>query len=242
MPLTAAPQRFLFIHQNFPGQFVHVATELARLGHEVVALGIKGHAVAGVKLLRYQPKAPDRVSGVEAAIDFETKIVRGIACAQVMEQLKAGGFTPDVVVAYPGWGEALFCKDVWPAMRLVMFAEFFYGADGTDYNFDPEFTADTLAGRIRLRIKNSVHLHALHAADAIYAPTQWQASQLPPEYRAKTHVIFDGIDTQHVKSNAHSSIHLQREGITNRNLEPYRGFHTFMRALPEILRQRPNAH
>ena len=246
-------KKFLFIHQNFPGQFVHIATELVQQGHEVVALGIKGRSVAGVKFLRYQPKAPDRVSGIEVAIDFETKIVRGIACAQVMAQLKAGGFTPDVVVAHPGWGEALFCKDVWPAVRLVMFAEFFYGTQGTDYNFDPEFTADTLEGRMRLRIKNSVHLHALHAADAVYAPTQWQASQLPPQYQSKTQVIFDGIDTQHVKPDAQASIRLQREGITlnahsevitfvNRNLEPYRGFHIFMRALPEILRQRHNAH
>ena len=253
MPALRPTQKFLFIHQNFPGQFIHIATELVRLGHEVVALGIKGRAVAGVKFLRYQPKAPERVSGVEAAVDFETKIVRGIACTQVMAKLKSSGFNPDVVVAHPGWGEALFCKDVWPAARLVMFAEFFYGTAGTDYNFDPEFTADTLASRMRLRLKNSVHLHALHAADAIYAPTQWQASQLPRDYRAKTQVIFDGIDTQHVKPNAQASIHLQREGVTlnsqsemitfvNRNLEPYRGFHIFMRALPEILRQRPKAH
>ena len=81
MPAPKPPKKFLFIHQNFPGQFVHIATELARLGHEVEALGIKGRGIAGVKFLRYQPKAPDRVSGIEAAIDFETKIVRGIACA-----------------------------------------------------------------------------------------------------------------------------------------------------------------
>ena len=81
------------------------------------------------------------------------------------------------------------------SLELVVFAEFFYGTQGTDYCFDPEFTADTLAGRMRLRIKNSVHLHALHAADIVYAPTHWQASQLPPEYRHKAQVIFDGIDT-----------------------------------------------
>ena len=247
------PQKYLFIHQNFPGQFVHVATELARLGHEVVALGIKGRALPGVRFRRYQPKVPDRVSGIEVAIDFETKIVRGIACAQVMAELKSDGFSPDVIVAHPGWGEALFCKDVWPAVRLVMFAEFFYGTEGTDYSFDPEFTADNLAARLRLRIKNSVHLHALHAADAIYAPTQWQASQLPPEYRPKVQVIFDGIDTTVVKPNPRAAIHLQRENLkldagsevitfVNRNLEPYRGFHIFMRALPAILKARPNAH
>ena len=246
------PKKYLFIHQNFPGQFVHVAAELARLGHEVVALGIKGRPVPGVKFLRYTPKPPERPSAVEASIDFETKIVRGVACAQVMARLKKGGFEPDVIVAHPGWGEALFCKDVWPNARLLIFAEFFYLTDGTDYSFDPEFTTDNLAGRVRVRIKNTVHLHALHAADAIYSPTHWQAAQLPAEYVAKTRVIFDGIDTQTVKPEAKAFVHLKRanlkltaqsEVITfiNRNLEPYRGFHVFMRALPAILQQRPNA-
>ena len=247
------PKKFLFIHQNFPGQFVHVAAELARLGHEVVALGIKGRPVPGVKYLRYLPKAPSKVSEVEASIDFETKIVRGTACAQVMAKLKNDGFTPDVIVAHPGWGESLFCKDVWPEARLVMFAEFFYRADGTDYNFDSEFTTDSLAGRVRLRIKNTVHLHALHAADAVYSPTEWQKSQLPGEYLPKTRVIFDGIDTAVVQPEPNAFIHLKRENLkltatdevitfVNRNLEPYRGFHVFMRALPEIMRQRPKAH
>ncbi len=247
------PKKFLFIHQNFPGQFVHVAAELARLGHDVVALGIKGRPVPGVKYLRYLPKAPSKVSEVEASIDFETKIVRGTACAQVMARLKKDGFTPDVIVAHPGWGESLFCKDVWPEARLVMFAEFFYRADGTDYNFDPEFTTDSLAGRVRLRIKNTVHLHALHAADAVYSPTEWQKSQLPGEYLPKTRVIFDGIDTALVQPEPKAFIHLKRENLkltandevitfVNRNLEPYRGFHIFMRALPEILRNRPKAH
>ena len=38
-------------------------------------------------------------------------------------------------------------------------------------------------------------------------------------------------------------IHKGDEVITfvNRNLEPYRGYHTFMRALPKILSERPNA-
>ena len=246
-------KKFLFIHQNFPGQFVHVATELVRLGHMVVALGIKGRALPGVQYIRYQPKAPPNVSAVDAARDFETKVVRGVACAQVMEQLKAKGFTPDTIVAHPGWGESLFCKDVWPAARLLMFAEFFYSAKGADYNFDPEFFHDSVSDRSRLRLKNSVHLHALHACDGGYTPTRWQQEQLPAEYRDKLEVIFDGIDTALVAPSPAAQLHLQRDKLTlaagdevitfvNRNLEPYRGFHVFMRALPEILRQRPNAH
>lgn len=247
------PKKFLFIHQNFPAQFVHAAIELARLGHEVVALGIKGRSLPGVKFIRYAPQPPTRVSEVEAARDLEIKIVRGTACALAMERLKHGGFTPDTIVAHPGWGESLFCKDVWPGARLIMFAEFFYSSQGADYNFDPEFANDSLAGRERIRMRNSVHLLALHAADEVYSPTHWQQSQLPTEYHHKTHVIFDGIDTNVVVPKAQARLHLTRDNLTltpqnevitfvNRNLEPYRGFHVFMRALPEILRQRPQAH
>ncbi|MDD5333963.1 MAG: glycosyltransferase [Rhodoferax sp.] len=246
-------QKFLFIHQNFPGQFVHVVGELVRLGHDVVALGIKGRTLPGVRYIRYAPKALGRISEVELTRDFETKILRGLACAEAMEQLKESGFTPNTVVAHPGWGEALFCKDVWPGARLIMFAEFFYSADGADYNFDAEFAHDSLIDRARLRLKNSVHLHALHTADAAYTPTQWQLSQLPVEYHPKLNVIFDGIDTAVVAPKPQALIQLKRDGLrltqadevitfVNRNLEPYRGFHVFMRALPEILKQRPKAH
>ncbi len=246
-------KRFLFIHQNFPGQFVRVVTELVRRGDEVVALGIKGRDVTGVRYIRYTPKAPPQVSMVEAARDFETKIVRGLASLQVMSQLRSDGFTPDVIVAHPGWGEALFCKDVWPQVRLIIFAEFFYAAEGADYGFDPEFSQDSVAARAALRLKNSVHLHALQAADALYTPTQWQFGQIPPEFRHKTEVIFDGIDSAVAAPDPSAFVALKRgalrltaahEVITfvNRNLEPYRGFHIFMRALPEILRQRPEAH
>ncbi|MEI6799837.1 MAG: glycosyl transferase family 1, partial [Pseudomonadota bacterium] len=30
--------KILFVHQNFPGQFLHLAPELARLGHECLTL------------------------------------------------------------------------------------------------------------------------------------------------------------------------------------------------------------
>ena len=245
-------RRFLFLHQNFPGQFVHVAQELLRLGHDVTALGIQGPGVAGVKYLRYEPIRPPQASAMELAQDFEAKIARGAACANAMLQLKQGGYQPDVVVAHPGWGEALFCKDVWPQAKLVVFAEFFYSAEGADHGFDPEFPEDNLSIRAKIRIKNSVHLHALSAADAGYTPTRWQHAQLPPEYRSKVKVIFDGIDTEAIAPDPKASITLQRGNIrvvpgdevityVSRNLEPYRGFHVFMRALPEILSRRPNA-
>ena len=43
--------RLLFVHQNFPGQYRHLAAYYAGAGHEVVALGDKEN-------LRYQPRLP----------------------------------------------------------------------------------------------------------------------------------------------------------------------------------------
>lgn len=244
--------RILFLHQNFPAQFVHVAAELQRRGHEVVAVAVKGKAIAGIRFIRYAPSAPSRASAVELVRDFETKVLRGTACAAALVRLRQEGFRPDVIVAHPGWGEALFCKDVWPEARLIVYAEFFYSPVGSDYGFDPEFSSPGEDLRMRLRLKNTVHLHALHAADAAYTPTRWQHQQLPPEYRAKTSVAFDGIDTGVVRPDPGASVMLLRQQVriragdevltfVNRNLEPYRGFHVFMRALPEILRRRPHA-
>ena len=244
---------FLFIHQNFPGQFIHVAGQLAQDGHDVVALGIAGREVSGVRYIRYNVQAAGDRTKVALALDFETKVIRGLACAKAMETLKVEGFVPDLIVGHPGWGETLFCKDVWPAVRLMVFAEFFYNPTGADYAFDPEFSRDTPLARARLRIKNTVHLHALSAADCGYSPTHWQHRQLPPEYRDKVRVVFDGIDTQVAAPDENAFVTLagkqlkltrKNEVITfvNRNLEPYRGFHLFMRALPEILRERPKAH
>lgn len=252
-PKDTARRRILFIHQNFPGQFVHVAAELARRGHEVVALAITGRALPGVRLVAHKPQKPAHDSALPALRDFEVKVVRGESAAVAMRALAKEGFAPDIVVAHPAWGEALFVKDVWPATRLLVFSEFFYSAEGADCGFDPEFPREDFAGRMRLRLKNTIHLHSLHAADGGYAPTHWQRAQVPVEYRHKLDVVFDGIDTQRVAPDPKAVVQLARAGVklkvgdevvtfVNRNLEPYRGFHVFMRALPELLRLRPDAH
>lgn len=245
-------RRILFIHQNFPGQFGHLSRHLAELGHEVVALGVQPRAVPGVRVLRHAPKAPPQPSHVTPVRDFEVKVVRGLSAAGALQALRAEGFVPDTIVAHPGWGEALFCRDIFPESRLLMFAEFFYSAEGADFGFDPEFGRPGLPARVALRLKNTALMHALLAADGGYVPTVWQQRQIPEPFRDRYEVIFDGIDTTLVAPDPRASVQLQRDGLrlaagdeiltfVNRNLEPYRGFHIFMRALPDILAARPGA-
>jgi glycosyltransferase involved in cell wall biosynthesis len=244
--------RILFIHQNFPGQFVHLAQHFVREKHEVVALGIQGRAVEGVKFFRYSLKPTELPKEIPYLQDMYVKTIRGLACATVMQRLDKSGFKPDIVIAHTGWGEALFAKDIWPDVPVLSFLEFFYHAKGADFGFDPEFSKPTIQAQHGLRLRNASHLMAMHAMDWGYTPTQWQLSTLPREYQGRVSVIFDGIDTEQIapKPDAVFTVPGSQKQLTkqdqvitfvNRNLEPYRGCHTFFRALPRILKDSPRA-
>ncbi len=246
--------RVLFVHQNYPGQFRFSATALAAdRGNQVVALCINqpAYPTPGVSVGRYAIRRKP-VDGVAPLLqDFQSKVIRGEAAAAAAIELRKKGFDPDVIVAHPGWGETLFLKDVWPKARLLAFMEFFYRPEGLDTNFDPEFSRDDIPSRMRTRAKNVNNLSALDAADWRYSPTFWQRSSLPAAYIPATSVIFDGIDTGFIQPDAAAVFSLPdgrsvRHGdevltFVNRNLEPYRGFHIFMRALPAIQKARPDA-
>lgn len=163
--------------------------------------------------------------------------------------MKQAGYAPDVIIAHPAWGESLFLKDVWPKAKLGIYCEFFYHEQGADVGFDPEFEQHDDASACRLRLKNLNYMLHFDRADAGVSPTQWQASQFPESFRGRISVIHDGIDTDavaprpDVKLTLPDGVVLTRadEVVTfvNRNLEPYRGYHIFMRALPKLLRARP---
>jgi glycosyltransferase involved in cell wall biosynthesis len=245
--------RVLFVHQNFPGQYRHVAPALAaRPGTEVVALGIHpAPTLPGVHHVRYAVAGRSTPGIHPLAANFETATLRGEAAARAASRLKAEGFSPDVICGHSGWGETLFLKDVWPRARLLTFAEFYYSATGADSGFDPEFPA--LDGdAFRTRARNAGQLVAFEASDRLVSPTAWQASRIPAVFRDRLSIIHDGIDTDLLRPDPAARIILGRECMSlgagdevvtfvNRNLEPYRGYHSFMRALPEILRRRPKA-
>ncbi|BAL24634.1 glycosyltransferase family 4 protein [Azoarcus sp. KH32C] len=240
----------LFIHQNFPGQFRHLAAHLAAdPKHRVVAI-CQPHAPRHPKVPNtfvYQPARKPRPGTHHYLHGMEDGVLNGQAVARVLLKLKKQGFAPDIVIAHPGWGEALYVKDVFPATRLLSFFEFFYHSDGADANFDPEYPL-SFDGRARIRTRNALHLLNLTACDAGISPTHWQKSLHPAEFHSKISVIHEGIDTRAVAPNPRQTFTLpngkiltfQDEVVTYvaRNLEPYRGFHQFMRAAEEICRRR----
>lgn len=249
-----AMTRVLFIHQNLPGQFRRLIRHLqTQPGFELVAIGEE----AAVRREFLGPAL--RVIGYPAPVGagekthrylkhFEACVRRGQAVARVCVELQKLGYAPDVVLCHPGWGEALFVKDVFPRARLVVFCEFWWAAEGLDVGFDPEYPAG-FDDRLRLRIKNSVLMQSLLAADAGVAPTRWQREAHPPELRSKIRQIHEGIDTAYLVPDAQARLALPDGRVLTRaqpvltyvarNLEPYRGFHVFMRSLPRLLAGNP---
>lgn len=244
----------LFIHQNFPGQYKHLAPLLAGKGHQCVSLTLRVKEPTtwkGVKVLPY--RLPDR-SGQNThpwLLDLDTKVTRGHACFLAARKLRDQGFAPDLILAHPGWGEPMFLHDVWPEARIGLYCELYHHAGYPHLNFDPEFDkgdAETQALRIRMKNLNN-HIH-FPIAQAGISPTRFQADTFPAEFRDKITVCHDGIDTRTARPDPEvrfqiGDLSLSREDevitFVNRNLEPYRGYHIFMRALPRLLKERPKA-
>lgn len=247
--------KILFIHQNFPGQFKHLAPALAEKGHEVVCLTLRVKEPSlwkGVRVLPYSIQRKPSQGLHPWLVDFETKLLRGESCFVAARKLKAEGFEPDVIVAHPGWGESMFLRDLWPNARIGLYFELYYSNNDNDVGFDSEFSKfDQQTDTIRLRLKNLNNMMHQQIADRGICPTEFQASSFPEEYREIIDVIHDGIDTDVVRPNPDVRFSLSDgtvldrgdEVITfvNRNLEPYRGYHVFMRALPELLKARSEA-
>ena len=257
----------LIVHQNFPGQFKHLAPALVRQGHRVTATTLQKAPPAewnGVRLAPY-PISRGSTQGIHPWVsDFETKVIRGEAFFRKALELREQGYVPDAVIAHHGWGETLFIKDVWPETRLGIYCEFYYQPDGADTGFDPEFPSNDPGDVCRLRLKNLNNLLHFGQADAGLSPTEWQASTFPEPFRSRISVIHDGIDTVALSPQPAATLNLPAHGMpgaeaapsayelalsrqdevitfVNRNLEPYRGYHTFMRALPALLKARPRA-
>ena len=242
----------LFVHQNMPGQFGHLAAALARdPANRVVFLTKADRAPPpGVARVLYRPQRPANASTHHYIRGFENGVLHGQAVAGACLAMRERNFVPDIVVAHPGWGEPLYVKDVFPTAKLLNYCEFFYHASGADIGFDPAEAVDAEVAA-RVRTKNAALLLALAASDRGVSPTEWQRSLHPAEWRDGIEVIFDGVDAETVRPEACASFQLpdgtrltRRDKVVTyvaRNLEPHRGFPSFMRAVPRILAALPDA-
>jgi len=256
----------LLVHQNFPGQFKHLMPALlSEPENRVVAFSMRDvPKIRGLQTVVYRP-GRHNTKGIHPWVsDLETKVIRGEVAFRAARKMRdEHGFSPDVIYSHHGWGESLFLKEIWPKAKLLLYCEWYYPLQGADFNFDPEFSQSDPEAVCRLRMKNAHNLLSLEEADAGLSPTHWQRDTHPAWFKPLIRVVHDGIDTDQVapsKSTAVLRLPIPADAdcgipagevvlnrgdeivtFVNRNLEPYRGYHVFMRALPELLRRRPNA-
>jgi glycosyltransferase involved in cell wall biosynthesis len=244
--------RALFVHNNFPAQFVHLAPALKARGWQVAAIGSPtARSIAGIPLLRYQLSRGTTQGIHPLAVRWEADAMRGAAAASAAKTLQDKGFTPDLILGHCGWGETLFLSEVWPNAKTLIYAEFLVASRGLDVGFDPAFGPVDLERALRVRAKHPGTLMALAQADTAVAPTAFQRDTFPPLFRERIQVRHDGIDTEAARPRPGSQFTLKDgrvltpddEIITylNRYLEPLRGLQVLLKALPEILRRRPKA-
>jgi glycosyltransferase involved in cell wall biosynthesis len=245
---------YLFIHQNFPGQYRHIVKALAQSTDNTVYFITQPNVnyLANVTKIEYSPNQSGLRDSHPFVTEFDQAVRAGLGVAEVCRALRNDGITPDVIVGHNGWGETLFVKDVFPDVPLLVYFEFYYHGAGVDVGFDPEFSTIFFGDPGRLRVRNAVNLMGFAAADWGHTPTQWQRSLFPPEMQRRITVIHEGVDTDVVRPDPAAWVKLLGEDVlltsgdevityVARSLEPYRGFHIFMRAAAKVLARRSKA-
>lgn len=244
----------LFLHNNYPAQFLHVAAALAQNPHNRIVFLAQHNRrpelqLNNVRFVRVPsvtpPDTKDEAEKV-AVVNLRT----GQAYANAMLELAKTGFVPHVVHDHPGWGGSLFVSDIFPEAARVSFFEWFYSR-GADYAFMARGKARPAKQFSANRMRNHVQLDALRECNFGIVPTMWQFAQYPVEFSSKLRIVHDGVDTAffsplesspRVIGDVDFSAVPEIVTYATRGLEPYRGFPQFYRSLEAILAERPDCH
>ncbi len=254
-------KKILFVHQNFPGQYKYVAHQLSRdSNYDVHTLSITKFSDDYTTNHYYEVLGANAENVNQWAIEFETKMIRANAAAKKALLIKEDGFSPDLIICHPGWGDSFFLKEIWPSAKFITFVEFYYKTENSDIDFDREFIKKYLKrdfetfhqfNKFKLAARNAFFSSVYSTSDYLICPTNFQKSLLPPTLKNNTNVIHDGIDTSKLKPNPTATVQVNGRLFTkedkvisyvSRALDPYRGFHIFMRSLPKILKENSDAY
>ncbi|MBI3461796.1 MAG: glycosyltransferase [Planctomycetes bacterium] len=237
----------LFIHQNFPAQFGHIARYLVR-DHGVRCTFVSRRpegVVEGVRLIHYEPKGGATRHTHYCTRTFENAVAH---CHGVYEACRRHPeMQPDLVVGHSGFGSTLFLRELYDC-PIINYFEYFYRPRGSDLDYRPEFAPKEL-DILRSYCRNAMLLLDLQNCNAGYCPTQWQRSLLPAAFADKLEAIFDGVDTE--VWHRHEGLPRQVAGraidpgtrivtYVSRGLEAMRGFDIFMKVAKRIYQQMPN--
>ena len=245
----------LFVHQNMPGQYRELLQWFAAQGsYRIYFLTQRKDAphFPGVETRVYTPHRTPAKDAYGLSKVWEEAAGTGYGAAMAARQLEGQeGFVPDIVIGHAGWGELSFLKQVWPDVPIIGLFEYYYRPEGGMVGFDPEEPVSDHAPFL-MQARNTVPLVNIETVDLGHCPTLWQRDRFPASFHDRMYVCHDGIRTDRLVPDPEVSLQLGRvkQPLTRqdevlsyvaRNLERARGFHIFMRALPRILAERPEA-
>ena len=122
--------KIIFIHQNFPGQFLDIAPYLAKqLSTEIRFLTFANNEqelrLPGVKvekIIRHREVSNDIHHYLRST---EAAILNGQAVARKLIELSSDGFKPDIAIVHAGFGFSNFVKYILPNCKIMAYAEWF---------------------------------------------------------------------------------------------------------------------
>jgi len=236
----------LFVHQNYPAQFGHVATHLIRRhGYRCTFVTERRAEHTGdVEVIQYRVTGGATKHNHYCTRTFENAIHHALA---VFEAVKARpDLRPDLIVGHSGFGSTLFLRELFPDVPIINYFEYFYRTRESDMDFRKEFPPLPL-DFLRARARNAMVLLDLDNCDAGYSPTEYQRNLFPKESQGKLRTIFDGVDTAiwqpmsnlpRLVSGYHIPHGLKVITYATRGMESMRGFDVFMKAAKKICERR----
>jgi len=236
----------LFVHQNFPAQFGHIAQHLVqRHGFRCTFVTERrGGMVGEVECVQYKVDGGATKQNHYCTRTFENATRHAMA---VYDAVKARpDLKPDLLVGHSGFGSTLFLRELFPNVPIINYFEYFYRTRDSDMDFRKEYPPVPM-DFLRARSRNAMLLLDLDNCDAGYSPTDYQRTLFPKEYQHKLRTIFDGVDTAIWKPmpNLPREVNGYRvpDGMkvvtyATRGMESMRGFDVFMKAAKKLCDRR----
>lgn len=237
----------LFLHQNFPAQFGHIAAHLVKQRGDRCTFVSETPAgvVGGIRKIQYRTTGGATKTTHFCSRTFENIVWHAAGIYDALRPLK-DEIQPDLIVGHSGFGPTLFLLELFPGVPVINYFEYFYRPNESDIDFRKDFPAsDEIL--LRSRARNASILLDLNYCAAGYTPTRFQHGLLPEIYRPKVRVLHDGIPTEiwsrRSPLSARAALGLPEDArvvtYVSRGFEAMRGFDIFMKAARQIYEADP---
>lgn len=230
--------KVLFLHPNFPGQFIRPILLALQKGYEVTFLCQTHHnrIIKGVKRITLKEELSHdeleklNLRGLKKTLKLADQYL------EAMKSIKKSNWNPDIIISHSGFGCGLHVSQVWPNAHSIAYIEWWFRNNSPLNRYDQNskwWSGPSENPKNRER-NLSLGLELIEA-NILISPTQWQRSQLPLSLKKRCMILPDGIDRNRFKPNIEPKKIENLITYGTRGMEPMRGFPEFIESIPKIL-------